>query len=293
MEIEEEQKPVNDEKPNQEDPRQLNYLSQMLGIKIKQEELNAFQDMNELMLLINNIKFNDKKKNEIRDTISEEIKNLQNKDSLQKLTEEKSKKFSDIVKLNGKTTVYHTAEKDELSETMHAFYFCDKSKQIFSDKQEAEYRAIHFDTGYDIPFPRAIVKEEDNISSYSNLKPTNNQNDNIENESKLKKKRKPSTSFNKSKSNKKRKPEKNSVSEDYNNNTKNNEGVVGQEEYCISKCKYGRKSKGQPMIRCDKCTNWYHTKCLSFTNEEFQKFSMSIWFCPDCRDKMDIDFKNI
>ena len=292
MEIEEEEKYLNAEKLNQEDTEQLNYLSKLLGIKIKPEELNIFQDMNELILLINNIKFNDKKKNEVRDTISEEIKNLQNKESLQKLTEEKSKKFSDIVKLNGKTIVYHTAEKDELSETMHAFYFCDKPKQIFSDKQAAELRAIN--SGYDFPIPRAFVQEEDNISSYSNLKPINNQTDNIENESKLKKKRKPSTSFNKSKTNKKRKPEKNIVHEDYINNTKNNEGLVGQDgDYCIQKCKYSRKSKGQPMIRCDKCTNWYHTKCLSFTTEEFQKFSVSNWYCPDCHAKMNIDEKKI
>ena len=90
--------------------------------------------MNDLSLFINTLKFADKKKNEIKEKISEDIKKIQNKETFQKLSEDKNRKFSDVVKLNGKTTIYHTAEKDELSQTMHAFYFCDKSKQIFSDK---------------------------------------------------------------------------------------------------------------------------------------------------------------
>ena len=66
-----------------------------------------------------------------------------------------------MVKLNGKTTIYHTAEKDELSQTMHAFYFCDKSKQIFSDKQTAEYKAMHFDTELPYTIGFGGKKEED------------------------------------------------------------------------------------------------------------------------------------
>ena len=144
MEIEPSNAPTKEQKTNIkiETDEQLKYLNQLLGLKIIEEDLNLFKDLGEISLLINSIKFTDKKKNEVKDSISEEIKNIQNKENFQKLNEEKNKKFSDLVKLNGKTIVYHTAEKDELSETMHAFYFCDKSKQIFSDKQAAEYRAM-------------------------------------------------------------------------------------------------------------------------------------------------------
>lgn len=273
---------------------QLKYLRELLGLKIKQEDLCLFQDMNDLSLFINNLKFADKKKNEIKDKISEEVKKIPNLENVQKLSEDKNKKFSEVVKLNGKTTIYHTAEKDELSQTMHAFYFCDKSKQIFSDKQAAEYRAMHFDTGYELPLSIGFgtKKEEDNISSYSNLKQIDMQNDNIENKN-LNKKRKPNNNFNgKQKSSKKQRTEKMNASDDY-NNSKNGEGLdVKEEEYCIPKCKYGRKSHGEPMIQCDKCKEWYHTKCLSFTHEQFQKYDVKgkAWFCPKC-SKMDIEEK--
>ena len=286
----------NESKNTEIEDEQLKYLRELLGLKIKGEDLNLFQDMNDLSLFINTLKFADKKKNEIKEKISEDIKKIQNKETFQKLSEDKNRKFSDVVKLNGKTTLYHTAEKDELSQTMHAFYFCDNSKQIFSDKQTAEYKAMHFDTELPYTIGFGGKNEEDNLSSYSNLKQVDFQNDNADNKSKLNKKRKPNNSLNgKQKTSKKQKTEKTNISDDY-INTKNGEGMEAQEtEYCIPKCKYGRKSKGQPMIQCDKCKEWYHTKCLSFTHEQFQKYDGKgkIWYCPDC-SKMDIeDKKNI
>ena len=280
--------PGNDDIEMQDDQEDKSkYLSQLLGIKLNKEDLNLFQNKEELILLLNSIKFTDKKKNEIKEKISEEINNLQDTESFQKLSEDRNRKFSEIVKLKSKTIMYHTAENDELSDTMHAFYFCDKSKQIFSDKQTAEYKAIHFDPVYEYPLNLNIfgIKDEDNISSYSNLKNTNNQKEENKN-SKLNKKR------NKSKSGKKQSQEKMNNSDDYNNSK--NEIVAGtqEEEYCIQNCKYSRKSKGQPMIMCDKCNRWYHTKCLSFTNEQFQKYTGKgkEWFCPIC--KMDVEDKN-
>ena len=209
----------------------------------------------------------------------------------EKIIRRKIKKFSDVVKLNGKTTIYNTAEKDDLSQTMHAFYFCDKSKQILSDKQAAEYKAMNFGKGYEFPLVGAFgMNEEDNISSNSNIKLNNNREDNLDNDRKLKKKRKLSNNFsNKTKQNNKKKQEKINQSEDY-NNTKNIEKDEDK-DYCIPKCKYGRKSQHLPMIECDKCMEWYHFKCLNFSYEQSQKYCKGkLWYCPAC-SKIDIEDK--
>ena len=273
-----------------EDQLKNNYLSQILGIKLTESDLKLFSNSNDFsQYLSNNLKFNDKKKNEIKDCLIDDVKKSEKSKSIEEYKEEKSKKFSENLKLNGKTIIYLTAEKDELSKTMRAFYFSDKSKQVFSDKQTAEYKAIHFDTGYDLNLENTFKhnKDEDNLSSYSNLA-NNNENNTVPADIKFnKKKRKNSTNFSsKSKSCKKKKTDKNTVSEDCaNNNSKGENDIEGQDgEYCIINCKYNRKSKGQPMIQCDRCKKWYHTKCLSFTNEQFLKYDGKgkIWFCPSC-----------
>ena len=98
MEIEKSNSPTKEENINTKsgiDSQENSiFLSQLFGIKITQEEIDLFKDLGEISLFLNNIKFTDKKKNEVKDTISEELKYLQNKESLQKLTEEKNKKFS-------------------------------------------------------------------------------------------------------------------------------------------------------------------------------------------------------
>ncbi len=285
MEIE----PTNSHLDNKEvDEKQLKYISQILGIKFNKEDFNLFKDMDDLSQFINSIKFNDKKKNEIKDKISDEIKSLKNRESYLKLSEDKNKKFSDIVKIKGKTIVYHTAENDELSQTMHAFYFCDKSMQVLSDKQAAEYRAMH--TEYDIPlnFGFGAIKEEDNLSSYSNNIKVSSVQKEPENKIKLNKKR------NKSKSNKKQITEKADVTEESRAKNGNGNAIDKQEaerDYCFSNCRFGRKSRGQSMIECDNCNEWYHSKCLNFTNEQIQKYKDKEWYCPYC-NKMDIDDKN-
>ena len=288
MEIEEEK---NNSKENNVNPQEsqnpgaipnlnIQYLSQILGIKITQDELSFFNNIEDLTSFINSIKFPEKKKNETKDTLIEELKFLKSEETLQKYKEEKNKKFSEYIKLNGKTTVYLTAEKDELSPTMHAFYFCDKSKQILSDKDAAEFKNMNFDPVY----PRPFLKENEDNSSYNSIFNESQAHPHIKN---LSRKRKGSNSLNNQKSGKKKKIEKNRT-ENVNNN-KNGDDLQDM-DYCIPKCIYGGKSKGLEMIQCDKCENWYHTKCLGIAPEEVQKIGENVWFCPKC-EKSDVESK--
>ena len=264
----------------------IQYLSQILGIKITQDELSFFNNIEDLTSFINSIKFPEKKKNETKDTLIEELKFLKSEETLQKYKEEKNKKFSEYIKLNGKTTVYLTAEKDELSPTMHAFYFCDKSKQILSDKDAAEFKNMNFDPVY----PRPFLKDNEDNSSYNSLFIESQTHSHIKN---LNRKRKLSNSLNNQKSSKKKKIEKNNA-EYINNNNNNNNNKNGDDlqdiDYCIPKCKYGRKSRGLEMILCDKCENWYHTKCLEISPETVKKIGENVWFCPKC-EKSDAESK--
>ena len=288
MEIENEKENSKDNNPNPEDAQNqgtipnlnVKYLSQILGTKITQDELSFFSNIDDLSSFINSIKFPDKKKNEAKDSLIEDLKFLKSEETLQKYKEEKNKKFSEYVKLNGKTTVYLTAEKDELSPTMHAFYFCDKSKQILSDKDAAEFKNMNFDPVY----PRPFLKENEDNSSYNSIFNENQTHTHIKN---LSRKRKGSNSLNNQKSGKKKKIEKNR-NENVNNN-KNGDDLQDM-DYCIPKCIYGGKSKGLEMIQCDKCENWYHTKCLGIAPEEVQKIGENVWFCPKC-EKSDVESK--
>ena len=288
MEIENEKENTKENNPNPEDAQNqgtiqnlnIKYLSQILGTKITQDELSFFSNIDDLSSFINSIKFPDKKKNEAKDSLIEDLKFLKSEETLQKYKEEKSKKFSEYVKLNGKTTVYLTAEKDELSPTMHAFYFCDKSKQILSDKDAAEFKNMNFDPVY----PRPFLKENEDNSSYNSIFNENQAHPHIKN---LSRKRKGSNSLNNQKSGKKKKIEKNR-NENVNNN-KNGDDLQDM-DYCIPKCIYGGKSKGLEMIQCDKCENWYHTKCLGIAPEEVQKIGENVWFCPKC-EKSDVESK--
>ena len=282
MEIENEKDTLKDQTPTLKassslqslSTTQLNYLSQILGIKINPDEISLFSSIDDLSSFINSIKFPDKKRNETKDGLIEIIKSLNSEESTQKSKEEKNKKFSECVKTNGKTIMYSTAEKDELSPTMHAFYFCDKSKQILSDKDAAEFKNMTLDPVYPHPFIKD--NNEDNSSYNSGFIDNPIHNTNKHN---LGKKRKGSSALNNQKSIKKKKVEKNN--EEFN---EENGDDLQEDNYCILKCLYRRKSKNQPMIMCDKCKTWYHTKCLGFTNENLQKYAgkEKAWFCPDC-----------
>ena len=102
---------------------------------------------------------------------------------------------------------------------------------------------------------------------------------------KEKRKRKVHKSFsNKSKSGKNKKKEKIEVTKDFKNNENKEVGEKEEEGYCLSGCKYGRKSMQMPMIQCDKCLHWFHCKCINFTVEDFKNYSIKnkSWHCPNC-----------
>ena len=291
MEIENEKAETHEILPNPENSSslsnlsdaQLKYLSQILGIKISHDEISLFANVEDLASFINSIKFPDKKKNETRDYLIEILQSLNSEEFSKKITEEKSRKFSDCVKTNGKTINYATAEEDELSPTMNAFYFCDKSKQIFSDKDSAEFKK-NFESAYPNPFMKDINEDNSSYNSgYIEKVPVHNV------PKVLNKKRKISNNINNPKSNKKKKVEKNK--ED--NNSKN-EDDLQESEYCIPECRYGRKSKNQAMIQCDNCSLWYHKNCLGFSDEYFQKYNGNgkAWFCHKCEESS-IDSKKI
>lgn len=268
-----------EKKQNSDSPDELSILCQVLGIKLTQKDLEQFKDISGIVSLIDNIKFTDKKKNELKDSMKEDLKNLQDKESTKKFSEDRSKKFSEVVKLNNRTTTYHTAQNDELSATMRAYYFRDNQENILSDKQRGEYRALHFENN--IHFPKQFShKEEDTNSNQSNIKLS-------EDKCPIFIKKRKGTGHVNTKNIKKKKVETRNNSTD-NNNSRVVDVMDGPEaEYCIERCKYERKSKGQPMIQCDQCKVWYHTKCLNFTNEQFQKYDVKgkIWLCPKCSKK--------
>ena len=110
------------------------------------ESCYIIREKNRIIKIKQNYEYNDEIEGQVLFYLR---KSLKNEESFLKLSEDKNKKFSDVVKIKAKTIIFHTAENDELSQTMNAFYFCDKSKQVLSDKQAAEYKAMH--TEYDIP----------------------------------------------------------------------------------------------------------------------------------------------
>ena len=52
--------------------------------------------------------------------------------------------------------------------------------------------------------------------------------------------------------------------------------------YCIC-----RQPEVKPMIGCDKCSDWYHTKCVGVTDHMLKLLDNedTLWFCPSCTCK--------
>lgn len=242
-------------------PTKTPFLEKMIGLKLRKEF-----PLEELQSLINEIQFKDKKRLDITKNLSKTIEAITSS-SIQSLKENQDSKFFKVLKLENRTRYYNTAEKDEISPTMYAYYFCDKSKQNLSDKEAAAMKSIHIEPNYDIPIEQK-KKDDDELSTISN--PFNS-------EMRLKKKRKSSFSTNNAKSNKKRKIERKESDEEMNN----------EKEYCLPTCIIGRNNTIHSMVCCDRCETWFHTKCLNIPDEQFNKIKDTEWFCPNCSKKED------
>ena len=192
-----------------------------------------------------------------------QIESSDDKQNVYSFIENKNKTFNKYFKLNSNTLYYRPTEKDDFSLTMFAYYFRDKSCQIFSDKEATALKSIPLN-------PISCV----NLMDYNNKL-----NDDISLNSSHHNSKKSRRHYNEQINNSQKKIGKNSVPkacidaelEDENDGN-----------YCIEKCKYERKSKNKPMIQCGKCNIWYHTECLGFTDDYFSKVKDQDWICKKC-----------
>ena len=44
------------------------------------------------------------------------------------------------------------------------------------------------------------------------------------------------------------------------------------------------RSKG---IECEACLNWYHLKCSSVSDKEYEQISEMVWYCKRCKEQRD------
>lgn len=112
-------------------------LESLLGISI--EEVNE-----DLISMLQEINFNDQKRNDVIKYYIEEVKLALNspEDAILKYKNQLETNYFANVKLDNKTRYYNTAVNDDLSPTMYAFYFCDKTNPVLSDRVAAEMEAM-------------------------------------------------------------------------------------------------------------------------------------------------------
>jgi hypothetical protein len=71
----------------------------------------------------------------------------------------KEKQHQGIFKPGGPTKSYNTVKNDNLSPTMYAYYFCNKSRAVLSDKEAAAISSMNLDNNFE---------ENRNADAYSN-----------------------------------------------------------------------------------------------------------------------------
>lgn len=232
----------------------LSSTEQILGLKFLDSFSEILQQKADLpQTVLADLKFSEKKQNEIKEKLLNETQNSAlNPSKANEFFQKNSKIFSEFFQPGKPTSSFRATESDIVSKTIFAYYFCDKTYQVLSDKDTAAYKEI---MPIDYTFP-VFQKSEDLYCNNENSKFTN----------------------------KKRYSDNNKIKKKKEENEENEELSDGEGSYCFPNCEFKRKSASKPMIMCDKCMNWYHTKCLGLTNEEFAKIQDKKWFCPNCND---------
>jgi hypothetical protein len=105
----------------------------------------------EILKILTEMSSKSKKKDEIEllRTYIDEISFLNN-DNYEIYQQNKNKIFSSYIKVDNKTRYSNTVISDSLSPTMEAFYFCDKSKQILSDKEAAAIKVMNMESNFEV-----------------------------------------------------------------------------------------------------------------------------------------------
>ena len=52
--------------------------------------------------------------------------------------------------MDNRTRYYNTVSKDNLSATMYAYYFCDKTRQVLSDKHAASLKQMNLESNLEM-----------------------------------------------------------------------------------------------------------------------------------------------
>lgn len=113
---------------------------------------------------------NDKKSIDYVKKYIDEIKIISS-DNANSHTQNREKQFYSYLKLDNRTRYFNTALNDNMTQTMYAFYFCDKSRQVLSDKEASAMKAHSIDNNYEM--------NDDNIGVNSKYFRNNNDDDQV------------------------------------------------------------------------------------------------------------------
>lgn len=79
----------------------------------------------------------------------DDLKFLQS-DNIEIYRQNKEKTLYSNLKLDNKTRYSNPVLNDNLTPTIHAFYFCDKSRQVLSDKEAAALKVMNLENNFEM-----------------------------------------------------------------------------------------------------------------------------------------------